>query len=55
MEEIFLHSESTGLKQTSTCFSHVCAVMRDFHHRGEAFNNAGDKLEITSLWFQLLR
>lgn len=55
VEEIFLHLESAGLKQTSTCFSHVCAVMRDFHHGGEAFDNAGDKLEVTLLWFQLLR
>lgn len=55
MEEIFLHLESVGLKHTSTCFSHVCAVMRNFHHGGEAFDNAADKLEVTLLWFQLLR
>lgn len=30
VEEVFLHLERAGFKQTSACFSHVCAVMRDF-------------------------
>lgn len=38
--------QSTGLKPTFTCVSHVCAVMRDFHCGGEALGNVGGKLEV---------
>lgn len=43
--EMFLLLRSAGLKQTFTCASHGCAVMRDFHCGGEAFDNAGGKWE----------
>lgn len=46
MGEVFLHLQSAGLKQTFTSVSRVCAVMRDFHHGGEAFDNTGGKLEV---------
>lgn len=45
--EMFLHLQSAGLKQTFTCVACVCAVMRDFHCGGAAFDNAGGKLEVT--------
>lgn len=48
--------QSTGLEQTITCVSHVCAVTRDLHPVGEAFDNAGGKLEVRFAdFFQLLR
>ena len=48
MGEMFLHWQGAGLKQTFTCVSHVCAVMRDFHRGGEAFDNAGGRVEVRS-------
>lgn len=44
--EMFLHLQNAGLKPTVTCVSHVCSAMRDLHRGGEAFDNAGGKLEV---------